>query len=419
MMPTASFHAESLLRAQHEAFAHCESARRAAKVQKDRGIGGMVPKPEIQWIPWGSTAEIVGVFDRVETEYSAIRSGAALCDQPQRGTIEVTGAQRIAFLQSMCTQDLNGLAAGQSRRSFLLNRKGRIDADLLLCELGDRLLIDCAGASAESTAKALTKFVFSEEVTLTDVSSRDYRMALHGPEALHLLALTGASEQAVECLGQAGSCLATTIAGVLCVLVRADVCGTTGIEIFVARDQAIALWSALLGVHDLLDGGKRRARPCGWQAFNIARIEGGSPLFEIDFSTTSLPHETGILAKRVSFKKGCYLGQEIVARMESLGKPKQMLCAFRMESNALPNSGAQMFAPTAEGGTSDAVGVVTSSAMSPMLGATCIGFASIRYAFTAAETALLVSAEGLPARAIVQAELGSLPEAPSSKDRPQ
>ena len=149
----------------------------------------------------------------------------------------------------------------------------------------------------------------------------------------------------------------------------------------------------------------------------MARIEGGTPLFEIDFGPASLPHETGLIDRRVSFTKGCYLGQEIVARMNSLGKPKQIVRSFRMEANALPIEGAQVFSVGAEGSIGDEVGVVTSSTTSPMLGAACVGFATIRFAHAAAGTQLTIGAEGRPERATVQGELASVHPAGASEAR--
>ncbi len=407
-MSSVSFRFESPLRAQHEAFALAESLRRAAATTSRSESSAVAHQAQVEWIAWGNTAEIVARFDRVELEYAAIRRSVALCDLPQRGTIEVTGKDRIAFLQRMVTQELRGLGAAEVRRTFWLNRKGRIEADLLLCELPERLLIDCSGSVAATTATALNAFVFSEEVAINDLSQRDYRLALHGPEALHLLSLVGASAATLETLEQGatkGACAADTLAAVPCVLVRHDTCGEVGVELIVARDQAATLWSALLGVHDLLDAGRRRARPCGWHAYNIARIEAGSPLFEVDFSTSSLPHETSILGQCVSFTKGCYLGQEVVARMASLGKPKQVICAFRMDDPVLPVEGAPLFTAKSETTPSAEVGIVTSSTLSPMLGAASIGFATVKYAHANPECALLVAAEGQSATARVQSEL--------------
>lgn len=412
-MTTATFQLESPLRARHDEYAIAETARRVAAsatsaMSATRGLGESAHTAQVLWMPWGNTAEIVAMFDSVETEYASIRRGAALCDRPQRGTLEIHGAQRLEFLQRMLTQDMKGFASGQTREAFWLNRKGRIEADLLLCQIDDRIVVDCAGAVAAETATALNGFIFSEDVKIADVTSSSYRIAIHGPKALHLLEQAGASAAAIESLQASASCAQTTIASSSCLLARADSCGVCGVEIFVARANALDVWNALLGVHDLLQGGQRRGRPCGWLAYNMARIEGGTPLFEVDFGSTSLPGETALLDRRVSFTKGCYLGQEIVARMNSLGKPKQIVRAFRMETNTLPVDGAQVFSVIADRSIGDEVGVVTSSTISPMLGAACVGFATVRFAHSAAGTQLTIAAEGRPERAAVQAQLTSV-----------
>jgi folate-binding protein YgfZ len=103
----------------------------------------------------------------------------------------------------------------------------------------------------------------------------------------------------------------------------------------------------------------------------MARVELGIPIFMIDFDTSNLPHETSLIQSRVRFDKGCYLGQEIVARMESLGQPKQRLVKLQMKTDDLPIAGAQLFEE--ESGMSTPVGVVTSSAISPLGG----GFPSV------------------------------------------
>ncbi len=401
------FRTASVLRACHEAYAQQESARRAARIDASRGDAAPLA-PELSWIPWGKTTEIPAVIDAFEAEYAAIRSGAALCDQPQRGVLSIGGALRRDFLQRMLTQDLKGLATGVAAEAFWLNRKGRIEADLLLCEVGDRVLVDCAASVAATTAAALTTFVFSEEVIITDASDSVYRLAIHGPEALALLSGAGVDESVVTRLSAALACASATIAGCSVTLVRRDRCGVVGVELFVDRAAAEQVWQALLSQHDLTGGGRRRARPCGWFAFNTARIEGGTPLYEIDFGSTSLPHESGILDSRVSFTKGCYLGQEVVARMQSLGKPKQIVRAFRMESDALPCEGAGVFADEIVTAGAAPIGQVTSSTVSPMLSGAVIGFATLRLQHATPETRVWIEAGGTRHAARVQSALASV-----------
>jgi len=131
----------------------------------------------------------------------------------------------------------------------------------------------------------------------------------------------------------------------------------------------------------------RRFRPAGWHAFNIARIENGWPIFNLDFGPDSLPAETGVIADRVSFTKGCYLGQEVVARMHSLGHPKQQLVALRVSSKEhedpqwQPITGAAITsaAPLPPGGEAKPIGAVTSSTRSPMLGDDIICLAQVKW----------------------------------------
>jgi folate-binding protein YgfZ len=150
-------------------------------------------------------------------------------------------------------------------------------------------------------------------------------------------------------------------------------------------------------------------RPAGWHAYNIARIEAGTPLYNIDFGEQSLPGETGVLRDRVHFKKGCYLGQEVVARMDALGKPKQVLVALRFAGNergevVQPFPGAHVMVMTEE--SAQTVGAVTSSTISPMLGGEAVAFAQVKTKFAEdLSVALEVAAEGSRVRATVQPSL--------------
>ena len=175
-----------------------------------------------------------------------------------------------------------------------------------------------------------------------------------------------------------------------------------------------------------------RGRPVGWSAFNTVRIEEGVPLYHVDFGPTSLPAEVpgphGIDAA-VSFTKGCYLGQEVVARMKSLGHPKKLLVAFRVDEQTheqkaeqagevtadeatpgpLPVAGAQVF--DADNPTK-VIGAVTSSAASPLAGQTAVGFAMVRWGRHRTGTALRMPADGRLIDARVVAQDGPTADAP-------
>jgi folate-binding protein YgfZ len=355
--------------------------------------------PEVEFVPYepaggGEPAcELVATYGDLESEYAAVRRGAAIFDAPHRGTIVITGADRREFLNRMVTQQVGNLEAGVVRETFWLNRKGRIEADLRLIELGDRMLAGVDVARAAPAVETLNGFVFSEDVTIADATDSMHHLEVHGPQALALV--TGAGADVAD-LG-ALAARVVEIAGIETFVTRCDRVGEIGLDLIVPRGPAEHVWDALLAAAERMpDDGPRRARPVGWHAINVARIEAGTPLFGIDFGPENLPHETGLLHRRVSFTKGCYLGQEIVARIESQGRPKQRLVGLRPARDLLPVAGAPVYGrdETSPAGLGDPVGAVTSSTLAPMLGSVPVAFAMVRSDHAEPGTTVVVSAEG-------------------------
>ena len=404
----------SALHDELESFALAESNRRVELVRAADRLAAHETQPaksDVMWIPYGPAEEahcvqIAADIGAAAAEYAAIRRGVGVMDSSQRGVIEVRGAHRIAFLQRMVTQDISKLKAGEACESFWLNRKGRIEADMCLCEFSDCMRIDLDRFVANDVAQQLQAFVFDEDVAIRDASDEYARLSLHGPAALRLLGEVGMD---IDALSTQLHVASGAIAGQDVWCARRDQTGEVGVEIFCALTHVVALWRHLL---EHASRGDIVARPVGWSAYNAARIEAGTPLFLVDFGKSNLPHESGVLARRVSFKKGCYLGQEVVARMESLGKPKQMLCALRVQGQAIPVSGAQIFAPSADGAGSfgDCVGAITSSTPAPMLGAVGVAFGMIKTAAATAGADVVIAAEGELTRATIQETLSFLQE---------
>lgn len=412
-MGRETYHAPPMhdaLHALHAEFARGEAQRRAGAVAQapgagERGAGILPADGQVHYLPWADGGDPVALvpasYGSVEVEYAALRRGCALLDGCARGIIRVRGKDRLDVLQRMLTQDLRGLESGGVRRSFWLNRKGRIDADLSVVAFDDHWLLECDALDAPGAATSLSSFIFNEDIELVhDATLRV--LSLAGPSTFEALTAVGA-ETGVLAPSDARSCM-VHVAGIPCHAWRLDWFGVPTVHLACAAERAAELWKALLAQVDLAHG-RRRVRPCGWYAQNIARIEAGEPWCHVDFGRESLPHESGVLRERVSFTKGCYLGQEIVARMESLGKPKQVVTALRIVGDALPSAGEQVFSLTEGGGLAEQVGAITSSTLSPMLGAVSIALATVRTAHAAPGTILAVNAEGMTARAVVQPTL--------------
>ena len=373
---------------------------------------------EVSYLPYGpgdeageATCEIVSTYGPVEPEYASLRRECGLLDAPHRTLIELRGSERLDFLDRMLTQKIVGLPSGTVTRSFWLNRKGRIVSDLLVANLEDRTLLELDVHAAEETFASLDAFLFTEDVEMCSLQESHLELRIHGP-----LALVALSEliDGGEAPSSEGAC-AATLAGHPVVLFRSDDTGEPGLGLICQREHAEAVWERLLEWSS--SEGTRGIRPVGWSAFNAARIEGGTPLFNIDFGPDCLPHETGLLEERVSFEKGCYLGQEIVARVQNLGQPRQILRSLALEGEGLPVSGTQVFAvlDSADGQPhmGPQVGVVTSSTISPMMGAKPIAFAMLKYDYAQAGGRLLLAADGAPELASVRDGLRYLPGQPS------
>ncbi len=360
--------------------------------------------------PAQPTIELVDTFGEYEAEYAAIRKGVALLTMPQRGMIEVTGADRAAFLHRLLTHDISGLTPGQGRRAFLLGKTGRIVADLLVLHETDRTVLTLDATDLATTAQELDKYLFTEDARIRDTTANSIHLALHGPAAPDLIAaLTAQSTFDLPPLEHRDITLAATP----CQIFRHDETAAPGLHLIVPFAHATTVYQALLAamqqppLHD-------RARSIGWLAYNTARVEAGTPIFHIDFGPDTLPHETALLDAAVSFTKGCYVGQEVVARMQNLGHPKRILTGLALEDHRLPSAGTPIYDATpTDDKTADqppAIGAVTSSAVSPLRSGRAIAIAMMKWTRHTPGTEALVPAEGARFRARVE-PLNSLMQA--------
>ncbi len=362
-------------------------------------------------------AAVVETFGEIEAEYAAVRKGCVIIDTPQRGALRITGRERVDFLNRMLTQELKGLKPFDTRDTFWLNRRGRVDADLRLIELPEEMFVDVDALACAGAVASLTAFVFSEDVEFKDVSEQFHRLAMHGPSAAALLAeisepIDGPTVGDLVASSSGGAAI-VRIAGRRVIIDRRNDVGETGFGLLMEIEAVGDVYEQILerGLDSDPESGAGRfkMRPAGWAAYNIARIEAGVPLFNVDYGPNSLPAETGIIDNRVSFTKGCYLGQEVVARMKSLGHPKQTLVGLRVSppnvppeippESVQPVTGAPLTLAADPAGKP--VGAITSSTRSPMLGDAIICFAQVKWDHTAPGTALLVETDAGPAPATV------------------
>jgi len=358
--------------------------------------------------------EIVSTFGQPQAEYAAIHKSCGMMDQPYRGFLEVTGRDRLSFLNGIISnttfdkQAKKPIAPGTHVYAFMLNLKGRIVCDMNVLELGGRTLLEMDARLVESMKQLFEQYVFSEQVKFASRLGELHQVALYGPHSANVLQHAGATMADPQ-----SSASAINIDGISCVAWHDNPTGTGGLNLVVPKEQVQQCWNHLMRQADeVADIGKRALRPVGWAAFNACRIEAGRALFGIDFDgvppqsayptrkaqseveshdggTGVLPAETGALYLRATALNKCYIGQEIVARMHARQVVARRIVGIRMEGDVLPIAGAPILDDAG-----DQIGIVTSSTVSPILGnaAICLGF--VKRPYFEVGTKLSIPAEG-------------------------
>jgi len=346
-------------------------------------------------------------YGEVGGEYAAMKKACGLFDASHRGVLEVTGQDRHKFLNNLLSNDTS-FDAGHVRGAFLLNGKGRVAMDMNLIEVdANTTWIETARANVPVLTKLLDRYLFAEKVVLKDRNADLATLWLVGPGAATLASTAFGG----DVLTQPMSCQTTS--GVT--TWRDDHDQLIVIGVILDSTKLVETWHRLVEQYGKeLSTGRRALRAVGWNAFNVVRVEAGRPIAGIDFelappafpgrkeqnagleevalptSAYLLPAETGLLDRNVSFTKGCYLGQEVVARMHSRGQLARKLVRVWMDGDELPIAGGQVF----DAAGVDQIGVVTSSAPSPASSNRAVAIALIKKGAFAPGSLLKIPAEG-------------------------
>jgi tRNA-modifying protein YgfZ len=257
-----------------------------------------------------------------DVQYEALRGGRALVELAGWSSIRITGNDRQTFLHNFCSNDVKRLAPGDCCEAFVTNVKGKcVSHGLVMCG-GDELNFLGTPEQAVRLVEHLDRYVIREDVHLRDTSGeREFYLTTGG-------ALPG--------------CYLWNIVG---------------------NGSTVVSWADAGGLHSVVEAIRedRGFVVVGKDAFDAARIEAGFPIYGVDFDENNLPQEVGRDREAISFTKGCYLGQETVARIDALGHVNQRIAGLRFSGDEAPAIGAEL----RRGGA--VVGRVTSAAYSPRL----------------------------------------------------
>ena len=260
--------------------------------------------------------------DDVEGEYRALREGAALVDLGFRTIVAATGSDRATFLQGMLTNDVGSLAPGAGCAALLLTIQGRVTADLRVAATPDALLLDVDVRARAALVDALEKLIVADDVELAEPTRPLAMIGLEGPGAQRVLG--------TELAPYAHTVVA--IAGIEVRVQRASEVRGPGGVLHVPAASAAEIWDTLVAAG---------ARPCGMEALEGRRVEVGVPRLGLDMDGSTLALEVPV-DDAISATKGCYLGQEVVARGTARGHVNRRLTGLRIGGPTPPNGAPLM-----------------------------------------------------------------------------
>jgi len=289
-------------------------------------------------------------FGDFEVEYRALVESAAVVDLSDRTQIELTGDDRASFLHNMCTNEIRKLAVGAGCEAFLTDARGHVLGLVNVFCGPESLLLETVPGQAEFLIAHLEKYHIRENLDIRDRSTSCGELLLAGPKAGELLATVIEGRLPVQWMDESE----TILHGTDVLVRRVDFTRPDGFLLSIRRAALDHAWDTLVGAE---------AVPCGRLAFEAARIEAGTPWFGIDVTSDNLPQEVARDARTISFVKGCYIGQETVARIDALGHVNRLLVGVRFAGDEVPEPGAELLFEA------QAVGRVTSATFSPLCGA--------------------------------------------------
>ncbi len=309
-------------------------------------LGGTLKK-EKEW-------EIPSLFKDFSSECQAVRKAVGVLDLSYRGKIEITGKDRISFLHNLLSNDIKSLGLGSGCYATLLNAKGQILADMNVYVFANSVLLDMETGLEKKVIHELEKLHVTEQVWIRDVTTEWILLSLQGPKSE---ALVGALIHGPVMVTQEFHHTNFQLLDTPATLIRRSVTGENGFHLLIPKEKGEPVLKRILEVGRLY-----ALRPVGAGAGEILRIEAGIPRYGIDMDETVMLPETGLEAIAASETKGCYPGQEVVARIKTYGGLHRRLSGLVFDKTHLPRAGDKLKRNKEE------VGSITSSCHSPTLG---------------------------------------------------
>jgi folate-binding protein YgfZ len=255
-------------------------------------------------------------------EQRVLATRAGVVDRSHRDVLTVTGPDRLGWLHSICSQHVSGLTDGDATEALVLSPHGHVEQHWQVTELDGTVWIDTEPGAAPAVLDYLQKMRFLKRVDPVDVSEKYGILSIVGPQTAQALAAAG---MPVPQPGRAQTCAGGFVR-------RMPWPGQDAADVVVEAAQLPAIRDRLTGAG---------AEPAGIWAFEALRVEARRPRLGGETDHRTIPHEVGWIGVAVHLQKGCYRGQETVARVQNLGRPPRRMVLLHLsgESDTLPAPG--------------------------------------------------------------------------------
>jgi len=317
-------------------------------------------------------------------------SSLRIIDLSPRGKLRLSGKDYLKFLQGMLSNDVMKLEEEKGMYATILTVKGRMISDMRVYREKGSILLDLEPGLNEKVIELLTKFRLSYKANIDDITESMGLLSIQGPHSGKLLELL--LEEEIPQMEEYDF-LQKEVVGQELAIVNANRTGEEGFDLYLDNQGLQIIWEALMNKGEGLN-----IKPVGYGAMNTLRIEAGIPVYGVDMDESNIPIEAG-LWNALNFEKGCYVGQEVVARIKWRGHVNWHLMGFQSEGENSPGIGDEIYDGERK------IGRITSSAFSHSLNKP-LSLGYIRREFKEAGTkVLLQGADG----SAVQAEVNDLP----------
>ena len=319
-------------------------------------------------------------YGDIAAEHRAVRETVGIADLSHRGKLRVTGEDRVKWLQSIISNDILPLQPGQGRYSSFLTHKGKMLTYFRLYIQSDAVMVEDVGEIGEATFQAFRKFLlYGTKAKMENCVETWGLLLVSGPKAAQVIQ----SAFGVDVTDLKPVDFVTAqIGGQPALMLRTEETGEVDIEVLLPAESLLTAWTSALQA-----GAKFGIRAIGTQVREALRMEAGLPKAGSDLNEEIVPPEANLEGKAFSLNKGCYPGQEVVARMDTYGNVRRKFVGLFLMDPIIPPHGAKLYSGARE------VGWISSAIHSPQFNKT-IAFGFPLRDFSTAGTELTVECDG-------------------------